>query len=297
MNMLMQSGHSRLAATSVMYATALLLAACGGGGGGGSGGSGSGASSAPSPTTTVSFYSPANGATGVAIGTPIIIKLAVADATSSDASSVLWICGGKTVSFTSASSLSSDGTTMTITMTPAVNASSASDVCTYNGGVTTTGPGGSIKTSVGATYTNADTGTAGTPLPSTAAISAYMSSANSIDQISLAADVQALEATLASQGNLCSGDEIIALANLKEMHVQTFLKKVTAYIQLEKTTNAIDKSAIARIFLTYQSQDLAWMSAPSPSGCGFSDAEISATGYALDIYSYYANAIAELNAM
>jgi len=185
---------------------------------------------------------------------------------------------------------------MTITMTPAVNASSASDVCTYNGTVTTMGPGGSIKTSVGATYTNAETVT-GTPLPSTAAISSYMSSAYSSDQISLAADVQALEATLASQGNLCSGNEIIALADLKEIHVQTFLKKVIANIQLEKTTNTIDKSAIALILINYQSRDLTWMSSPNLGGCGFSDAEISATGYALAIYSYYANAITVLNAM
>lgn len=296
MNKLIQGNkHSRIAITFVMFATSLILAACSGGGGG-SGNSGASSTPSPSPTASVSFYSPSNGETGVAIGTPIIIKLAVANATSSDPTNVTWICGGKTVSFTSASSLSSDSMTMTITMTPAVNSSSAGDVCDYNGTVTTMGPGGSIKTSVGGTYTNAKTVT-GTALPSTAAISSYMSSAYSSDQITLATDVQTLEITLASQGLLCSSNEIAALATLKETHIQTFLNNVIANIQVEKSTNIIDKSAISSLFYTYQSQDLAWISSPTLGGCVFSAADISATGYSIATYSYYINGIAQLNAL
>ncbi len=270
-----------------MFVTSLIFAACSGGGGGNSG-----ASSTPSspPIAAVSFYSPANGETGVAIGTPIVIKLTVANATSSDPANVTWICGGKTVAFASASSLSSDAMTMTITMTPALNSSSAGDVCDYNGTITTMGPGGSIKTSVGGTYTNAKAAT-GAALPSTAAISSYMSSAYSSDQITLATDVQTLETTLASQGLLCSSNEIAALAILKERHIQTFLNNVIANIQVEKSTNIIDKSAISSLLYTYQSLDLAWISSPTPGGCVFSAADISATGYATATFSYYLNGI------
>jgi len=299
-NTIMRIGHPIIAmalTALTAFATSALLVGCGGGSGGGSSETSSAPVPAQSPIATLSSYTPANGAAGVAIGTPLIIKLAVANATSSDASKVTWICGGKTVTFTSASSLSSDAATMTITMTPAVSASSSGDVCTYNGTVTTVGPGGSVGTPVGTSYTNAIAGTGGTPLPSTAAISAFMSVTYASDKIALAADVQALEQTLASQGLLCSNDEIVALANLKEMHVQTFLNKVIADIEIEKTKNPLDKTALAVLIDSYQSQDLAWISSPNLGSCGFSAAQISATGYATAINSYYVHWFSQLVAI
>lgn len=143
--------------------------------------------------------------------------------------------------------------------------------------------------------------TSNTPLSSTTTISSYMSSAYSSDQITLATDLQALVRSLASQGYLCSGNEIIAVANLKETHVQTFLNAVIANIQLVKTNNPIDKTAIAALFNTYQSEDVAWLTSSSTASamgnCGFTGAMISATGYVTTINSYYANAIIQLNAM
>jgi hypothetical protein len=145
-------------------------------------------------------------------------------------------------------------------------------------------------------------GGASKPLASTTAISSYMSTEYSSDQITLATDLQAVvnkEVSLGA-GN-CSANELVAVASLKETHVQTFLITIIAFIQLEKANNQIDKSANSALFNTYLSDDLAWITSSSTDSavgnCSFTAAEISANGYVTAINSYYANAITQLNAM
>lgn len=145
-------------------------------------------------------------------------------------------------------------------------------------------------------------GGASTPLASTTAISSYMSTGYSSDKTTLAADLQAVVATEVSQGyGNCSANELYAVASLKEAHVQTFLNAGIAFIQLEKTNNQIDKTAIASLFNTYQSEDVAWIISSSTStavgNCTFTAAEISANGYITAINSNYTIAIDQLNAM
>jgi hypothetical protein len=144
-----------------------------------------------------------------------------------------------------------------------------------------------------------DSGNGNTPLASTTTISSNMSSEYSIDQIT-SAEVIALVQSLAAQGFGCSSTELVDVANLKETHVQTFLNAVIANIQFVKSNSSIDKTAITGLFATYQAEDVAWISSSSLAStlnCGYSAAAISATGYVTTINSYYANAIAQLNAM
>lgn len=127
---------------------AVFVAACGGGGGGG----------APTPTPTASpptaallSVSPATGATVKAntiSDIAITVDLTVIDATRSDASKASLLCDNNPISFTSASSLSADGKTMSLTLTPkAVTALvGATYQCTLSGDIVTTGPGGTVTT-------------------------------------------------------------------------------------------------------------------------------------------------------
>ena len=275
--------------------TLLLLSACGGGGAGTDGGT-QGEVKLPAPIASVSAYLPVNQAIGVTVGTPITISLSVANATSSDPSKVTWICAGKTIAFTATSSLSADGATLTVTMTPATNASSAGDVCAYQGAVTTVGPGGQVNTTVSGEYTNsASSGTTG--LASTLAISAYLGTTYASDQLSLTAEVLAATSFMAGSGNSCTGSELTTLANLKEVHVQAFLNRAIANSQLAKSTSVIDKTAIVNLLNAYRTQDLAWGSSSSLGACGYSSLDWAATGYVSTVITYYSTALAQLSAL
>jgi hypothetical protein len=107
--------------------------------------------------------------------------------------------------------------------------------------------------------------------------------------------------SLGSQGYLCSGNEIASVASLKETHVQNYLNSLMSYVQLVKSNNAIDKTAIAALINIHQPDDLDWLASSSTASamgnCGFSAAEISSTTYSNLIPLYYSNAIAVLNAM
>jgi len=124
-----------------------------------------------------------------------------------------------------------------------------------------------------------------------------MSSLYAIDQVTLASDVQTTESFLASQGLSCSGAEIIDVANLKETHVLAFLNAVLADIKTVAAGGSIDKTAIAAVIASYQAQDLAWLATQSICGTLLTPLEVTTTGYASTINSYYANAISQLNAL
>lgn len=142
-------------------------------------------------------------------------------------------------------------------------------------------------------------GGASDPLPSTATITTYMSAAFASDQLTLASDVQTVSRRLLSQGYQCSSNMIIAVTDVKLIHVQAFLNAVIANVQLVKTNNPIDKTAITALFATYQSQDVAWItsSASTLGNCGYTPSMISATGYATAVNTWYALAIAQLNSI
>ncbi|MFA7279264.1 MAG: hypothetical protein WC100_04160 [Sterolibacterium sp.] len=186
---------------------------------------------------------------------------------------------------------------LTVTMTPAANASAASDVCAYHGTLTTSGPGGHVDMVVSGGYTNrASAGSGTAALSSTLTISADLESAYSMDQIRLAAEVQAAE-NLAGQGYSCSGEELTTLTNLKESHVQSFLNEAIVNIRLVKSTRVIDKTAIDKLLYAYQTQDLAWVSTSNSGNCGFSAIDLAATGYVSRINTYYSNLIVQINAL
>lgn len=133
---------------AVAMAVALLLSACGGGGGGG----GAVTSPTPLPTATLSSTVPAPGETGVARGVKPAITLAVSNATSSDGSKLSLLCTSRTISFTSASALSADAKSMTVTLTPQADAILAGDNCTLSGDVSTIGSGGTVKTTISTSF-------------------------------------------------------------------------------------------------------------------------------------------------
>ena len=114
----------------------------------------------------------------------MIISLAVTNASSSDAGGVSWICGSKSVSFTSASTLSLDGATMTVTMTPTAVTSTPNVNCAYSGNLTTAGQGGNIMTPVSASYTYGATVAAGTRLIMTANQTIYVPAGSTVVDLS-----------------------------------------------------------------------------------------------------------------
>ena len=209
-----------------------------------------------------------------------------------------WICTGKTVHFVTTSSLSADGTTLSVTMTPAANASAAGDVCAYQGVLTLVGPGGQVDTTVGGGYTNlSGAGSGSGSQPSTAAIAAYLGSAYGKDQVATALEVQAARSSLLAQGDTCTSNELNSLVAIKETHVQSFLGAARANIQIDKTLNGIDKAAILVLLSAYQAQDLAWLSNQNLGGCGYSAVDLAATGYASRINTDYAGLAAQINAL
>src|SRR3989344_2806649 len=146
----------KLVGLCAVFMTALVLFGCGGGGGGGGALSSTTPTPTPSaplaPTATLASVTPASGATDVATNVSPVFNLSVTDAASSDASQLSLLCNSKTVAFTSASALSTDGKTMTVTLTPTTGAIVLSDLCTISGDITTTGPGGTVITTVGISF-------------------------------------------------------------------------------------------------------------------------------------------------
>lgn len=135
-----------------------LLSACGGGGGGGGTTPGSGGTTpsapapTPLPTATLSLIVPATGEAGVARGVKPVITLAVSNATSSDASKLSFLCANRTITFTSTSAFSADAKSVAVTLTPQTDAILAGDTCTLSGDVSTTGPGGTVKTTISTSF-------------------------------------------------------------------------------------------------------------------------------------------------
>ena len=161
----------RCVALAVFLAATLGLASCGGGGGtadagSGTGGSGTGIGNGgggTSPVITVpdpaaltlaalSSLAPASGATGIARDITPVITLAVRNATSSDGAKLSMVCNTRAIPFTSASALSADAKTMTVTLTPQAGAILAGDACTMTGNVSTSGPKGSVNTTIGTSF-------------------------------------------------------------------------------------------------------------------------------------------------
>ena len=147
------SGCHWLVAVALLAGT-VFLASCGGGGGGGT------PTPAPTPTptptpvpqVTLSSVVPASGAAGVARDVKPVITLTVTNATASDGSKLALICASRTITFTAASALSTDAKTMTVTLTPQASAILTGDNCTLAGDVTTTGAGGTAKTSINTSF-------------------------------------------------------------------------------------------------------------------------------------------------
>ncbi len=149
--------------TAAALLAAILMAACGGGGGGGS--SSAPAPSGPAPTASLLSVSPATGETIKANAideVTITVELTVTDATKSDASKISLQCDNAAITFTSTSSLSGDGKTMAVTLAPAATSSlvGATYQCTMSGDVVTTGPGGTVPTTISTSFSVASTCTA-----------------------------------------------------------------------------------------------------------------------------------------
>lgn len=97
-----------------------------------------------------------------------------------------------------------------------------------------------------------------------------------------------------------SGASIICSANAKQTSVQNFLTTVLSNIQAIKTTSPIDKPAISTMLSSYQSQDLAWLTANSLAPTytmTLGEVAALAPTYTSSINTSYSNAFIQLNAM
>ncbi len=148
------NGGAAFAAAALVAAT-LMLGGCGGGGGGGDAPGTTFPVPNPSALTLAALSSvvPASGATGVSRDVKPVINLGVKNATSSDGGKLLLVCAGKTIAFTSTSSLSADASSMTVTLAPQTGAILAGDACTLNGNVSTSGTSGAVNTTVATAFT------------------------------------------------------------------------------------------------------------------------------------------------
>lgn len=145
------NGHGLAAAALV--AASLALGACGSGGGGETTAPIGVADPAALTLATLASVSPGAGATGVARTVAPVLTLIVRNATSSDGSKLLLVCTGKTISFTSASVLSSDATSIAVTLTPQAGTILAGDACTLSGIISTSGTSGAVNTAIATAFT------------------------------------------------------------------------------------------------------------------------------------------------
>jgi hypothetical protein len=136
----------------VTLAGTLGLAGCGGGGGGGATAVTPTPTPTPTPQATLTSIVPSTGATGIALDIKPVITLAISNATSSDATALSFVCSTRKIAFTSAAVLSTDGKTGTITLTPAASSVLAGDSCSITGDVSTSGAGGTVKTTVNTSF-------------------------------------------------------------------------------------------------------------------------------------------------
>src|SRR5487761_2608562 len=105
---------------SFTLASTLLLAACGGGSGGTSGGTSAATAPPPSlPTAGNPVYSPTVGAPNVPTNVIPTLTLSVTNASGTDGGAATFQCNNQMIVFKSASSLSADAKTVTVTFTPA----------------------------------------------------------------------------------------------------------------------------------------------------------------------------------
>ena len=128
----------------------------------------------------------------------------------------------------------------------------------------------------------------------TAAIQSNMNTNYNNDQLLLSTSIQ----NCFRQNN--GGAAIICSVNSKQTSVQNFLNTVLANIQTVKNSTPIDKTAIATMLTTYQTQDLAWLTVNSLSPTyTMSLAELAAVSptYNSSVNTSYSNALIQLTGM
>jgi len=97
-----------------------------------------------------------------------------------------------------------------------------------------------------------------------------------------------------------SGNAIVCSVNAKQTSIQNFLNVVLTNIQIVKNSTPIDKTAIATMLTTYQTQDLAWLTvnALSPTYT-MTGGELNAVkpAYNSSVNTSYSNALIQLSGL